>query len=123
LAALAQETRLRIYRALVEQGPEGLAAGDIGRKLALPPATLSFHVKELAGAGLVTARPQGRSIRYSTDFGVMRQLLAYLSENCCGAGGADFPAAYSSDCPPACARGVAVFAAPKPSVRPKRSVA
>jgi DNA-binding transcriptional ArsR family regulator len=122
LGALSQETRLRIFRLLVERGPEGLPAGEIGRKLVLPPATLSFHVKELASAGLVTPRQQGRSIRYSTDFGAMRRLLAYLSENCCGAGSNDFPIACTSDGPPEGAIGAAAFAAPKPSIRPKRSV-
>ena len=83
LGALAHETRLGIFRLLVEHGPPGLPAGEIGRKLGLPAATLSFHVRELAMAGLVSARQQGRFIHYATDFSAMRGLVAYLSENCC----------------------------------------
>lgn len=85
LAALAQETRLRIFRLLVEQGPQGLPAGEIARRLGLPPATMSFHIKELAMARLVSARQKGRFIHYATDFAAMRELLGYLVENCCRA--------------------------------------
>jgi DNA-binding transcriptional ArsR family regulator len=125
LAALAQETRLRVFRLLVEHGPLGLAAGDIGRKLTLPPATLSFHIKELATAGLVSARQQGRFIRYATDFAAMRGLVAYLSENCCraAAGDDDQLTACASDCSPRAAAERTVFTIPKPTVRPKRRAA
>jgi DNA-binding transcriptional ArsR family regulator len=118
LGALAQETRLRIFRLLVEHGRRaGLPAGDIGRRLGLPPATLSFHVKELAMAGLVSARQQGRSIRYSPDFATMRALVAYLSEKCCDAGveGEDGAASAQPE--------RHVLAMPKPNVRPKRTIA
>src|SRR4051812_16474008 len=81
LNALAHETRLGIFRLLVEHGALGLPAGEIGRKLRLPAATLSFHIRELAMAGLVSARRQGRFIHYATDFSAMRGLVAYLSEN------------------------------------------
>lgn len=83
LAALAQETRLTIYRALVQAGPEGLAAGRIGEALKVPPATLSFHLKELGNAGLVAWRQQGRYVIYSANFDAMNALLAYLTAHCC----------------------------------------
>ncbi len=84
LAALAQETRIGIYRLLVQQGPEGLPASVIAEKLDLPNATFSFHVKELSQAGLVTARQSGRFIYYSANYPVMNDLVGYLTENCCG---------------------------------------
>ena len=84
LGALAQETRLAIYRLLVQAGPEGRAAGTIGEKLGIPPATLSFHLAQLAGAGLVRPRQEGRFIYYSADFGSMNALVGFLTENCCG---------------------------------------
>ncbi len=91
LAALAQETRLDIFRLLVARGPAGLAAGNIGARLELPAATLSFHLKELRRAGLVTCRRAGRSLIYAADFTAMRGLVGYLTENCCG-GGCEAPA-------------------------------
>jgi ArsR family transcriptional regulator, arsenate/arsenite/antimonite-responsive transcriptional repressor len=87
LAALAQETRLAVYRLLVQQGPTGMAAGEIAAQLALAPATLSFHLKELAHAGLVRSRQEGRFIFYAADFDAMNALLAFLTENCCAADG------------------------------------
>ena len=84
LSALAQATRLAVYRLLVEGGPEGLPAGAIGEKLDLPPATLSFHLAHLARAGLLRSRQDGRFIIYSTDFENMNRLVGYLTENCCG---------------------------------------
>jgi DNA-binding transcriptional ArsR family regulator len=86
LAALAQETRLKAYRLLVEAGPEGLSAGRIGEELDLPPATLSFHLAHLARTGLVRSRQDGRFVIYSADFQNMNQLVGYLTENCCGGG-------------------------------------
>ena len=83
LAALAQETRIGIYRLLVQQGPEGLPASAIAEKLDLPNATFSFHVKELSQAGLVTARQSGRFIYYSANYSAMNDLVGYLTENCC----------------------------------------
>ena len=83
LAALAQESRLAIFRLLVEAGPTGLAAGEIGSELGVAPATLSFHLKELAHAGLVTARQEGRFVFYSAAYDRMNGLIAYLTENCC----------------------------------------
>jgi len=83
LAALAQETRLSIFRLLVEAGPEGVPAGQIGDALEVPPATLSFHLKELSRAGLVSSRQEGRFIYYSTDFERMAALMTFLTRNCC----------------------------------------
>lgn len=83
LAALAQETRLAIFRALVQQGPEGLAAGALADKLGVANATLSFHLKELSHAGLIGARQEGRFIYYAANYTAMNKLLAYLTENCC----------------------------------------
>lgn len=84
LAALAQESRLAIFRLLVEQGPEGLPAGKIGERLNVAPATLSFHLKELSHAGLVQSRQEGRFIFYSADYEAMNALVAFLTNNCCG---------------------------------------
>ena len=83
LAALSQESRLDVFRLLVEQGPEGLPAGDIAERLRLPNPTLSFHLKELAHAGLVTKRQAGRFAYYSANFATMNGLVDYLTENCC----------------------------------------
>jgi len=83
LAALAQETRLAIYRLLVQAGPEGLAAGAIAERLAVSPATLSFHLKELTRAGLVTPRSAARFIYYSAHFERMAALMTYLTQHCC----------------------------------------
>jgi DNA-binding transcriptional ArsR family regulator len=83
LAALAQESRLRIYRLLVQHGPEGIAAGTIAQRLDIAGATLSFHLKELARAGLVTPRQAGRFIYYSANYPAMNDLVGYLTENCC----------------------------------------
>jgi ArsR family transcriptional regulator len=83
LAALAQETRLAIFRALVQAGPEGLAAGRIAQSLGAPASTLSFHLKELAAAGLVRARQEGRFIYYSAAYDAMSALIAFLTEKCC----------------------------------------
>ncbi len=84
LAALAQETRLKAYRLLVEAGSEGLPAGRIGEELELPPATLSFHLAHLARTGLVKSRQEGRFVIYRADFENMNQVVGYLTENCCG---------------------------------------
>lgn len=87
LGALAQETRLAVYRLLVQQGPSGMAAGEIAAALGLSPATLSFHLKELHHAALVLPRQQGRFIFYAADFAAMDALLAFLTENCCAVDG------------------------------------
>lgn len=83
LSALAQGTRIDIYRLLVQRGPEGLAVSVIATKLDLPNATLSFHLKELTQAGLVSARQDGRFIYYAASYPAMNELVRYLTENCC----------------------------------------
>jgi len=86
LSALAQETRLGVYRLLVEAGPDGMAAGAIGEELELPAPTLSFHLAHLTRAGIVRSRQEGRFVIYSADFKNMNQLVGFLTENCCGGG-------------------------------------
>ena len=88
LAALGHETRLAIFRLLVQAGPEGLAAGAIGERLSLAPATGSFHLAHLSRVGLIAGRQESRFIYYAADFSVMDDLIAYLTENCC-AGASD----------------------------------
>ncbi len=83
LAALAQETRLAVFRYLVKVGPEGASAGDIAAAVKAAAPTLSFHLKELEQARLVTSQRQSRSIIYSADYERMRSLLAFLMEDCC----------------------------------------
>ena len=83
LTALAHETRLTIFRTLVQAGESGLPAGQLAKELGIPNATLSFHLKELAHAELVTARQESRFIYYSANFATMNALLGYLTENCC----------------------------------------
>lgn len=84
LAALAQECRLEVFRLLVEAGPAGLAAGQISERLGVPPSSLSFHLKELNRAGLVSSRQQSRFVIYSANFDAMNDLIEFLTENCCG---------------------------------------
>ena len=86
LAALAHETRLDVFRLLVQAGPVGMAAGAVAEALHIPAATLSFHLKELRNAGLLAAHREGRSIRYAPDFDCMSALVGYLGENCCQGG-------------------------------------
>ena len=83
LSALAQESRLAIFRLLIQQGPSGLAAGAIGERLDLPPATLSFHLAGLVRAGLAQSRQDGRFVYYTASFENMNGLVAFLTENCC----------------------------------------
>ena len=83
LAALAQGSRLAIFRLLVRQGPDGLPAGTIAKALEIPLATLSFHLQQLSQAGLVSSRRDGRYILYAANYDQMNSLIAYLSENCC----------------------------------------
>ena len=83
LAALAQESRLSIFRLLVQAGKEGVAAGVLGERLGIPPATLSFHLKTLTHARLIKSRTEGRFVIYSANFAGMDKLIAYLTEHCC----------------------------------------
>ena len=84
LAALAQESRLAVFRLLVRNAPEGLNPGDIGEQLELPRPTLSFHLKTLAQAGLVTAEQEGRFVRYRAEMAGINALIAFLTDDCCG---------------------------------------
>jgi len=93
LAALAHRTRLGIFRLLVEQGPEGLPAGEIASRRHLANANASFHLKELAGAGLVKAIPAGRFIYYAANYKTMNGLVDYLTRNCCEGGVCDIECA------------------------------
>lgn len=91
LGALAHETRLAVFRMLVQRGPEGLPAGAIASALDIPPSSLTFHLQQLLHAGLVTQRRLSRQIIYATDFAAMNAVVAYLTENCCGTGAACAP--------------------------------
>lgn len=94
LAALAQDTRLSVHRLLVEHAPEGLPAGQIAERLGVPATSLSFHLKELTNAGLITPRQEGRFIWYRVDLDAINGLVGYLTENCCTS---------SAVCDPKCA--------------------
>jgi DNA-binding transcriptional ArsR family regulator len=94
LGALAQDSRLAVYRLLVRRGPEGYPAGEIAARVGIPAPTLSFHLKALAQAGLVTARKDSRFVYYSAHFARMHALVGYLTENCCSLG---------TECAPSCA--------------------
>ena len=101
LGALAQETRLDVFRLLVERGPEGLPAGAIAGALDLPAATLSFHLKALNDAGMVRRARKGRTLVYAADFPRMEELLRFLTENCCRGGACLAPLVKENDhaCP------------------------
>ena len=86
LGALAQETRLELFRLLVARGPEGLSAGIIAERLGVMPSSLSFHLQQLVHAGLISQRRLSRQLIYSADSNTMSELMAYLTENCCGRG-------------------------------------
>ena len=113
LGALAQETRLDIFRLLVQRGPDGMPAGEISQRLAQPSPTLSFHLNQLRFAGLVTSRRESRSIIYSANFKAMTDLLGYLTENCCGG--------RSGLCAPDAAPTCATECAPSQTPAPKRN--
>jgi len=97
LAALAQDSRLAVFRALVQAGPAGLAAGRISELTGIPPSSLSFHLKELSHAGMVDSQQAGRFVIYTANFSTMNALLGFLTENCCGGNPC------SPVCSPACA--------------------
>lgn len=84
LAAIAHETRLQAYRYLVQAGPAGMPAGQLAELMNIAPSSLSFHLKELVNADLLSSRQEGRFIFYSAKFDSMSDLLSYLTENCCG---------------------------------------
>jgi DNA-binding transcriptional ArsR family regulator len=105
LSALAQESRLALFRLLVRRGPEGFTPTQLSEKLDVPGPTLSFHLKELQRANLIEARREGRFLYYSPNFSRMNQLLGFLTENCC--------ALADKDCGPACAPPAAEVPHPK----------
>ena len=88
LGALAQDTRLRAFRLLVERGPDGLPAGQLAAALGVPPSSLTFHLQQLLHAGLVTQRRASRNLIYAPDIAAMNGLVGFLTENCCGRGAA-----------------------------------
>lgn len=95
LSALAQESRLAVFRLLLAEGPDGLAAGEVGQRLGIPANVLSFHLTRLRHAGLVTARRNGRQINYAAHYEGMQNLMGFLTENCCRRS----PRKCSSECP------------------------
>jgi ArsR family transcriptional regulator len=105
LAALAQESRLALFRLLVKRGPEGYTPGQLVEKLGVPGPTLSFHLKELQRADLIEVRREGRFLYYSPNFRRMNEVLGFLTENCC--------VLADKDCGPACGTPAAVVAQPK----------
>ncbi len=112
LGALSQETRLALFRMLVEQGPGGLSAGVLAERLGIPPSSLSFHLRALQFAGLITQCRASRQMIYTADFAAMNAVLQYLTENCCGAGGA---------CAPVCNPGAALATGGKQNDAPARA--
>ena len=112
LGALAQETRLDIFRLLVQRGPEGMPAGEIGMRLGQPSPTMSFHLNQLRFTGLVTSHRESRSIIYRANFKAMNELLGYLTENCCGG--------RPELCAPSGATGCAIECGPPPAITTKK---
>jgi len=112
LGALAQETRLALFRLLVERGPNGLSAGLIAEHLGVPPSSLSFHLRALQTAGLITQRRLSRQIIYSADFTAMNALVSYLTKNCCGS---------DESCVPVCEPGKATAAHSRERKAPVRA--
>lgn len=100
LGALAQESRLAVFRLLVKRGPQGYTPGELAEKLEIPAPTLSFHLKELQQVGLVQVLREGRYLNYTASFPQMNELLGYLTENCCSLS----DDACVTDCEPAAAR-------------------
>lgn len=98
LAALAQESRLAVFRLLIQAGAAGMAAGKISEAAGIPPSSLSFHLKELVHAGMVTSRQEGRYVIYVANFSAAADLVAFLTENCCG-GNPCMPAADAARAP------------------------
>jgi DNA-binding transcriptional ArsR family regulator len=98
LAALAQESRLATFRALVQAGPEGLAATRIADLVGAAPSSLSFHLKEMSHAGLITSRNEGRFVIYSANYAAMNELIGFLTDNCCGGEPCSVPVAGAKCC-------------------------
>jgi ArsR family transcriptional regulator len=106
LGALAQDTRLRAFRVLVERGPDGLPAGQLAAVLGVPPSSLTFHLQQLLHAGLVTQRRASRNLIYAPNIAAMNGLVCFLTENCCGQGSA------SAVCDPAASGAAAAACKP-----------
>ena len=100
LGALAQESRLGVFRLLVKRGPQGYTPGELAQRLQIPAPTLSFHLKELQRVGLVAVQREGRFLNYTANFPQMNELLGFLTENCCSLS----DEACDTSCPPAAAR-------------------
>lgn len=92
LGALAQDTRLKLFRLLVQRGPDGLSAGALAAKLGVPASSLSFHLAQLVHAGLITQRRVSRQLIYAVDYAAMTALMGFLTKNCCGTAAACGPA-------------------------------
>ena len=107
LGALAQETRLSLFRLLVERGPNGMSAGLLAERLRVPPSSLSFHLRALHQAGLITQRHMSRQLIYAADFTAMNALVVYLTKNCCG---------QNEACAPVCNPGAALVTVAETSV-------
>jgi DNA-binding transcriptional ArsR family regulator len=121
LSALAHESRLGIFRALVQQGPAGLKPGELAEACGLPDSTLSFHLAHLLRAGLVSRRRAGRTLIYAAQFGTMNALIGYLTENCCmGSTAAPTAACSPAGCAPARTPATAPVAARAPNPRRAR---
>lgn len=110
LGALAQDTRLQVFRLLVERGPDGLPAGIIAERVGVPPSSLTFHLQQLLHAGLVTQRRMSRQLIYAAEHTAMNGLVAYLTENCCGQGAACVPRCDPVAVPAGAARSVTAAA-------------
>jgi ArsR family transcriptional regulator, arsenate/arsenite/antimonite-responsive transcriptional repressor len=104
LAALAQPSRLAVFRLLVETAPDGAFPGDIAARLDIPQNTLSFHLKTLAHAGLVNSEQNGRFIRYRANTALMQELVAFLTHNCCGGDASKCAPSAAVTCPPPAAK-------------------
>lgn len=102
LGALAQEHRLAAFRLLVQAGAEGIPAGIVAERLGIPPSSMSFHLAQLANAGLVTQRRESRSIIYSADYAAMNGLMGYLTENCCAGDAGDCAVSQAAATPSCC---------------------
>ena len=112
LGALAQETRLALFRLLVERGPNGLSAGLIAERLGVAPSSLSFHLRALRNAGLITQRRLSRQLIYAADFTAMNALMGYLTRSCCGS---------SESCAPVCEPGKAMAVQTRERKTPARA--
>lgn len=122
LSALAHDSRLSLFRLLVEAGPEGVSAGVLAGKLGLTPSGLSFHLKDLVHADLIAPRSDGRYVIYAANFSAMNELIAFLTENCCQGGRCASPAGKPSVGKPSAKRGAKVLAPSRSNPRSRTSM-